>query len=221
MEKALILLSGGMDSATALAAAIKDGYEEVKTISFNYGSKHNNREFEYAEKLANHYKVSNTRIDITFINDVFKSDLLLSGGEIPEGHYAHESMIRTVVPFRNGIMLAIAAGFAESNGLTHIVLSNHTGDHAIYPDCRRQFTDAMGMAIAQGTYNGIELVNPFGCLNKTEIAKMGSQLEVPYELTWSCYKGGEIHCGKCGTCVERKEAFRDALLKEDPTIYEA
>jgi len=217
--KTLVVLSGGMDSATALALSCDLKDNEVETITFNYGSKHNEKENGCAKKLAEYYGVKNTIVNLPFINDLFKSDLLKSGGEIPEGHYADESMKRTVVPFRNGIMLSIAAGFAESIGATHLCLGNHVGDHAIYPDCRTEFTNPMAKAIEAGTYNKLFLVNPFGSFSKTDIALIGDELKVPYEMTWSCYKGGEKHCGKCGTCVERIEAFTDSEVK-DPTEYE-
>lgn len=216
--KSLIVLSGGMDSATALAYALKRG-DECETISFNYGSKHNDREFYFAEKFCQHYGVKTNRVDLTFIDSLFKSDLLKSGGEIPEGHYADPSMKRTVVPFRNGIMLSIAAGYAESIEFNKLVIGNHFGDHAIYPDCRQSFINPMSAAVFNGTYKNIILDSPFCYISKTEIARIGSKLNVPYGLTYSCYKGGEKHCGKCGTCFERKEAFRDAGI-EDPTEYE-
>lgn len=128
-------------------------------------------------------------------------------------------MKRTVVPFRNGIMLSIAAGFAESIGAECIVLGNHFGDHAVYPDCRQDFVEPMAQAIENGTYAKIKLVAPFTKVTKADIAKLGFNLKVPYEMTWSCYKGGEKHCGKCGTCVERIEAFQLAGVA-DPTEYE-
>ena len=220
MNKVLVVLSGGMDSATALAE-MRASFEaeHVETITFNYGSKHNDRENRAAKELAAHYGVKNTVVHMPFINELFKSDLLKSGGEIPEGHYADPSMKRTVVPFRNGIMLAIAAGFAESIEAHAIVLGNHAGDHAIYPDCREDFTHPMAEAIAAGTYANISLGRPFEHITKTQIALRGHQLKVPYQLTYSCYKGEETHCGKCGTCYERKESFKDSGI-EDPTVYQ-
>lgn len=215
--KALVVLSGGMDSATALALAMKD-YGEVATITFNYGSKHNDRENACAKALADHYGVPNVLVELPFVNELFDSDLLKSGGDIPEGHYADPSMKRTVVPFRNGIMLAIAAGYAESVGAHVVMLGNHAGDHAIYPDCRGDFTKPMAEAIEAGTYARVKLVRPFEGISKTYIAHVGEKLGVPYELTWSCYKGGEHHCGRCGTCYERQEAFREAGVP-DPTVY--
>jgi 7-cyano-7-deazaguanine synthase len=150
---------------------------------------------------------------------LFRSDLLGSGGEIPEGHYEDATMRQTVVPFRNGIMLAVAAGFAESAEAEGLVIAAHAGDHAVYPDCREDFMQAMGDAIRLGTYAEIALLRPFIDLRKEEIAARGAALGVNFAKTWSCYKGGEIHCGKCGTCVERREAFLLAGI-EDPTEYE-
>jgi len=124
-----------------------------------------------------------------------------------------------VVPFRNGIMLAVAAGMAETAGLKHVMMANHSGDHAIYPDCRPQFADAMSRAIEAGTYEGITLLTPYTNISKADIAQKGKQLGVDYSKTWSCYKGGKVHCGRCATCLERKEALRLAGI-EDTTVYE-
>jgi 7-cyano-7-deazaguanine synthase len=150
--------------------------------------------------------------------DLFASDLLKSGGDIPDGHYEEQTMKQTVVPFRNGIMLAIAAGLAESHGAEGLVIAAHAGDHAIYPDCREPFMQAMADAMKSGTYAGIQLLRPFIATDKTGIAALGSKLGVDYSLTWSCYKGGDTHCGTCGTCVERREAFLLAGVA-DPTEY--
>ena len=128
-------------------------------------------------------------------------------------------MKSTVVPFRNGIMLAIACGLAESRGLNRVLIANHYGDHAIYPDCRESFVEAMGEAMKRGTYAGVEIVAPYTSITKSDIARIGSEKGVDFALTYSCYKGGAKHCGKCGTCVERKEAMRDAGIT-DPTDYE-
>ena len=216
--KTVIVLSGGMDSSTALAWA-KVNYEVVGSISFNYGSKHNDREFKSAQEVCLFYGVPLVRCNLDFMAENFKSDLLKTGGDIPEGHYADPSMKRTVVPFRNGIMLSIAAGYAESLEADAVVLGNHFGDHAVYPDCRVDFITPMSQAIERGTYRNIKLLAPFSNISKTDIAKLGSGLGVPFELTYSCYKGGKKHCGKCGTCFERIEAFNDSGIK-DPTDYE-
>ena len=216
--KALVVFSGGMDSATAIVWALNNGFKESETVSFNYGSKHNDREYEHAVKFCEKYGIKNTRIDLAFINQYFKSDLLKSGGDIPEGHYADPSMQKTVVPFRNGIMLSIAIGLAESKDMTHVIIGNHSGDHAIYPDCRSEFIEGMVNAAKEGTYKRIQIFSPFCNVDKTAIVRLGDRMGVPYELTYSCYKGGEKHCGKCGTCFERKESFVLAGVK-DPTDY--
>lgn len=216
--KALVILSGGLDSTVALYWA-KKKYGDIEALTFYYGSKHNEKEYYCALKTCESLKVKLSRISIDFIDTYFKSDLLKSGGEIPEGHYAAENMKSTVVPFRNGIMLSIAAGFAESNDCDVIILGNHSGDHAIYPDCREDFIKAMAQAISFGTQKQIRLESPFCNITKTDIVKIGTELGVDFSLTWSCYKGGDKHCGKCGICVERKEAFQEAGVC-DPTIYE-
>ncbi len=217
--KALVVLSGGMDSATALAHAIAQGYEICGGVHFQYGSKHNAMELVAAHALADHFNIPLHVIELGFINTLFKSDLLKSGGEVPDGHYEDLSMKRTVVPFRNGIMLSIAAGLAESLEADCITLGNHAGDHAIYPDCRAEFVLPMTAAVEVGTYRRIKLQTPFVSLSKADIARIGHNLGVPFDLTWSCYKGGKKHCGKCGTCVERIEAFQKSGVK-DPTVYE-
>ncbi len=204
-----------MDSTTALAWA-KQQHEVVGCVNFQYGSKHNDQEYSAAQKVADHYGVQIFYVALPFDN--FKSDLLKTGGEIPEGHYADPSMKRTVVPFRNGIMLSFAAGLAESIGAEALALGNHFGDHAIYPDCRKSFIEPMARAIEEGTYAKIKVLSPFCELSKTHVATLGQSLGVPFELTYSCYKGQAEHCGKCGTCFERKEAFKESGVT-DPTVY--
>ena len=209
----ILVYSGGLDSTTLLY----EYRDRIKlAISFDYGSKHNAREIAYAAENCKRLGIKHLVIPLGFIGQYFKSDLLLGGGDIPEGSYADDNMHSTVVPFRNGIMLAVAAGLAESNGLDAILIANHSGDHAIYPDCRPQFIDGMAAAVAAGTYNGVKLLSPYCNLTKREIALRGKALGIDYSLTYSCYKGGEKHCGKCGTCVERKEALEGF----DPTEYE-
>jgi 7-cyano-7-deazaguanine synthase len=215
--RTLVLLSGGMDSVTALYWAARQ-HQVVGCVSFDYGSKHNVKEIPMAAWHAQKLGVSHEVIALDFVNRLFASDLLQSGGEIPEGHYAEESMKRTVVPFRNGIMLAIACGLAESREAEALVIAAHSGDHAIYPDCREPFMQAMANAMKHGTYAEIELMRPFIDCDKTEIVRRGIVFGVDYAHTWSCYKGGEIHCGVCGTCVERREAFQLAGVP-DPTVY--
>lgn len=216
--KAVVLLSGGMDSVTALHWARAE-HEVVGAVSFDYGAKHNHREIPLAAWHCAQSGVKHDIIDLEFVNRLFASDLLKSGGDVPEGHYADENMKKTVVPFRNGIMLSIACGLAESREAEALVIAAHAGDHAIYPDCRESFMQSMGSAMREGTYAKIELLRPFVHIDKAGIAKLGASLGVDYGKTWSCYKGGEVHCGKCGTCVERIEAFELAGL-DDPTVYE-
>lgn len=216
--KVCVLLSGGMDSVTALYEVLGK-HEVVACVSFDYGAKHNAREIPFAKLHAVRNGIHHQVIPLDFINTLFKSDLLKSGGDIPDGHYAEASMKQTVVPFRNGIMLAIAAGYAESMDAEGLVIAAHSGDHAIYPDCREPFMRAMAAAMDAGTYAGIQLLRPFIATDKTGIAKRGAELGLDFSETWSCYKGGVIHCGTCGTCVERREAFLLAGLP-DPTIYQ-
>lgn len=152
------------------------------------------------------------------MHQYFKSSLLSGAEAIPEGHYADENMKSTVVPFRNGIMLSIATGIAESNGLKHVMMANHGGDHTIYPDCRPEFVSAFSAATAAGTYDGVTVEAPYTGITKTDIARRGHALGIDYSETWSCYKGDEHHCGRCGTCVERREALADAGIN-DTTVY--
>ncbi|MDF1813391.1 MAG: 7-cyano-7-deazaguanine synthase QueC [Verrucomicrobiales bacterium] len=215
--KTVVLVSGGMDSVVALYDAAEKN-EVIAGLSFDYGSKHNHCEIPFAKYHCEKLDIPHRTIPLQFMNDCFDSHLLQNGGEIPEGHYESENMKQTVVPFRNGIMLAIAAGFAESQNAEAVTIAAHSGDHAIYPDCRSEFMDPMSKAIAAGTYANIQLLRPFVGIRKEDIAARGEELNVDFSQTWSCYKGGEIHCGKCGTCVERKEAFALAGIP-DPTEY--
>jgi len=213
----VVLCSGGMDSVTALYWAAR--VQRVQAaVSFDYGSKHNHREIPFAAEHAGKLGVRHEVIPLQFMNTLFASALLASGGDIPEGHYEAENMKQTVVPFRNAIMLSIAAGFAESIGAEGLVIAAHGGDHAIYPDCREEFMRAMGDAMRLGTYAAVQLLRPFINHSKGQIAAEGARLGVDLARTWSCYKGGPVHCGKCGTCVERREAFAQAGLA-DPTVY--
>lgn len=215
MKDALIVVSGGMDSTTML-------YEYADRIAlavtFNYGSNHNAREIECARYNCARLGIELVEIAMPFIGRLFDSSLLSGADAIPDGNYDDENMRSTVVPFRNGIMLAVAAGLAESRGLRHLMMANHGGDHAIYPDCRPGFVDAMSKAIAEGTYAGITIEAPYTNITKTDIARRGAALGVDYAHTYSCYKGGERHCGRCGTCSERREAFAEAGVP-DPTDY--
>jgi 7-cyano-7-deazaguanine synthase len=216
-KKVVVLVSGGMDSISALYDAHAT-HLVVGALSFDYGSKHNHKEIPLAASHCQHFGIPHRVIQLDFVGQLFKSDLLKSGGAIPDGHYEALTMKQTVVPFRNGIMLSIAGGFAESVEAQALVIAAHAGDHAIYPDCREDFMKSMGDAIRLGTYAQIELLRPFIRMTKAEIARRGHDLGVDFSKTWSCYKGGAIHCGTCGTCVERREAFMLASLP-DPTTY--
>ena len=216
MKDSIIIVSGGMDSVTLLY----DYKDRIALgISFDYGSNHNAKEIPFAKLHCERLEIKHITIPLDFMHQYFKSSLLEGADAIPEGHYQDENMKSTVVPFRNGIMLAIAAGMAESYGLSHVMIANHGGDHAIYPDCRPEFISAMSNATEAGSYNGVTVLAPYTNITKGDIARRGKELGIDYNETWSCYKGSEKHCGKCGTCVERKEALHYAGI-EDTTEYE-
>ena len=214
-KDSVLIVSGGMDSITMLYE-----YKEriALGISFDYGSNHNAREIPFAAMHCERLGIKHIVINLGFMHQYFKSSLLEGAEAIPEGNYDDENMKSTVVPFRNGIMLSIAAGVAESNGLKYVMMANHGGDHTIYPDCRPEFVSAMSEATRLGTYPGIEVLAPYTEITKSDIARHGKALGIDYAETWSCYKGGEHHCGKCGTCRERIEALADAGI-EDHTVY--
>ena len=215
-KDSLIIVSGGMDSITLLYDR-KDSI--ALALSFDYGSNHNSREIPYAQLHCQRLGIRHVVIPLDFMHQYFTSSLLEGAEAIPDGHYADENMKSTVVPFRNGIMLAIACGLAESRNLQQVMIANHFGDHAIYPDCRASFVEAMGEAMSAGTYCNVQIFAPYTNISKGDIARRGNALGIDYSTTYSCYKGGEKHCGKCGTCVERKEAMRDAGI-DDTTEYE-
>ena len=216
MEKdSLIIVSGGMDSITLLHER-KD--TKALAVSFDYGSNHNAREIPFARLHCQRLGIRHVVIPLAFMQQYFKSSLLEGADAIPDGHYADSNMKSTVVPFRNGIMLSIAVGIAESNSLRRVLIANHGGDHAIYPDCRPEFITAIDAAAKAGTYVDVAIEAPYTNISKTDIARRGKSLAIDYSETWSCYKGGQVHCGTCGTCVERKEALREAGIA-DPTVY--
>lgn len=216
MKTSLLILSGGMDSVTLLYE-----YRDriALAVNFHYGSNHNEREAECARYHCEKLGIEMLEINLDFMGQYFHSSLLDGPEAVPEGHYTDDNMRSTVVPFRNGIMLAVAAGIAESNGLNNLLIASHAGDHSIYPDCRQGFIAAMGRAIEEGTYEDITLLAPYSALTKGQIAAIGKKLGVDYSKTYSCYKGNEKHCGRCGTCVERREALAEAGV-QDNTIYE-
>lgn len=215
MKDCILILSGGMDSVTLLY----DYQERIAlAISFDYGSNHNAREIPFARMHCERLGIPHHVIPLDFMTTYFRSSLLSGADDIPEGHYADENMKSTVVPFRNGIMLAIATGMAETNDLSYVMMANHGGDHTIYPDCRPEFVEAFDAAAHAGTYNGVHLLSPYCHMTKGQIAARGRELGIDYAETWSCYKGGDKHCGRCGTCIERKEALAEAGIP-DPTEY--
>lgn len=188
-------------------------------VTFDYGSNHNAREIACARIHCRRLGIEHIVIPLAFVAKYFKSSLLSGADAIPEGNYDDENMKSTVVPFRNGIMLAVACGIAESRDLRRVMLANHFGDHAIYPDCRRDFVDAMSEAMRCGTYCGVTVFAPYTDITKADIARRGALLGIDYAETYSCYKGGEHHCGRCGTCRERREALAEAGIA-DPTLYD-
>ena len=216
MKDSVIIVSGGLDSITLL-------YDKASTIalaiSFDYGQNHGAKELPFAEYHCHKLGIQNITIPLYFMHQYFKSSLLDGAAPIPEGHNEEENMKSTVVPFRNGIMLAIATGIAESHELKRVYIANHGGDHVIYPDCRPEFISAMNGATEAGTFVNVRVEAPYTNITKSDIVSRGAALGIDYSKTWSCYKGSDVHCGKCGTCVERKEAFVDAGVN-DPTVYE-
>ncbi len=216
MKDSVIIVSGGMDSITLLY----DKKNEIALgISFNYGSNHNAKEIPLAEMHCRRLGIKHITINLDFMGQYFKSSLLEGGEAIPEGNYADENMKSTVVPFRNGIMLSIAIGIAESNNLKKVLIANHGGDHTIYPDCRPEFIKAIDAAAYAGTFVNAHVEAPYTHITKGDIARIGKRLGLDYAETWSCYKGADKHCGRCGTCIERKEALTEAGI-DDTTEYE-
>ena len=215
--KALVLFSGGLDS-TVLATQMKKDAEETRLLSIDYGQRHA-KELDHSQKVADHLGLAHEILKLPQLGQILGgSSLTDKSMTLPEGHYAEESMKSTVVPNRNMILLALAGGHALSIGFDTIAYAAHAGDHTIYPDCRPEFADAMDTALGLADWNTLSLHRPYVEMTKSELVSLGDKLEAPLHLTWSCYAGGEIHCGKCGTCVERKEAFALANIP-DPTKY--
>ena len=212
-----VLLSGGLDSTTALHWAHRR-HTVVCALSFDYGSNHAVRELECARRQAEQLGIPYHQIDLHSISAHLESALLSGAEAIPSADYAEDNLKQTVVPFRNGIFLAIAAGIAESKGAEGIVIAAHGGDHALYPDCREDFMSAMASAIELGTYARLKILRPFIANTKAEITAIGAKLGVDFSHTYSCYCGGELHCGQCATCRERRESFAAAGIP-DPTVY--
>lgn len=226
--KILVLSSGGVDSTTCIGMAVnKYGHENVASLSAFYGQRHD-KELDCAEKIAKYYNIKHIEMNLS---QIFKNSncslLAQSSEEIPEGSYGEQirnnKRVSTYVPFRNGLLLATAASVADSifpDQEVAIYYGAHSDDYAgnAYADCSIEFTEAMNNAIMIGSYNKIHLEAPLLNCNKTEVVKIGLELNVPYELTWSCYKGGDSQCGICGTCIDRRQAFRNNGV-EDPVKY--
>lgn len=211
--KAVLIYSGGMDSTTLL---YKYKEEIGLAVSFSYGARQDEMQLACAAENCRLLGIKHIVIPLDFIGRYFESSILKGGEDVPHGSYDEENMKSTVVPFRNGIMLSVAVGLAENYGFDAVLIANHSGDHAIYPDCRTSFIEAIDSAAREGTYNGVRILSPFCGITKRDIALIGKDLGVPFEKTYSCYEGGRKHCGECGTCSERKEAL-DGF---DPTEYE-
>ena len=216
--KTICLLSGGLDSTT-LAAFLKSKGHELTALSVHYGQRHA-KELEAAERIAAYLGIEWVQVDLGAIRGLFagSGSSQVTDEAVPEGHYAESNMRSTVVPNRNMIMLSVAAALAISRKANAIAFAAHAGDHAIYPDCREAFVNAMRPALASCDYGVLHLLTPFLFETKADIAQRAAALRVPVEMTWSCYQGEAIHCGRCGTCVERAEAFSLAGV-DDPTVY--
>ena len=216
-KKVVIIYSGGMDSYTSLHLARQQGYD-VHAVSFNYGQRHS-KELIYAKDVTEKYKIPHKIVDISSINQLIGGSSLTDNIDVPEGHYEEDSMKQTVVPNRNMILLSMAVGYAVSIGAEAVYFGAHSGDHAIYPDCRTEFVDAMNAVCAIANYESIAIRAPFLKDDKIEILKIGLKLGLDYNETWTCYNGREKACGKCGSCQERLEAF-EQNNSVDPLDYE-
>ncbi len=213
------IVSGGLDSAVMLGQFLREKHQ-VRAFSCNYGQRHV-KELAFASDLSRLWNVRHEIADLRGIAHLLAGSSLTSPEiPVPDGHYTEERMKSTVVPNRNMIMIAIAVGWAVSLKFDAVAFAAHSGDHAIYPDCREEFAEALDRACRLADWRGVALLRPFVNKTKAEIVSAGAEIGVPFERTWSCYKGGEIHCGVCGTCVERREAFTVSGVT-DPTRYEA
>ena len=228
--KAVVCFSGGLDSTTLLYKAIAEhGPKEVAAISFHYQQRHE-RELHSAQEIAFDLAIPHTIVGLNSVSpdgEIFDEGLAIFKGssqsdmtvEVPEGHYEDPTMRLTFVPNRNMVMLSMAAAYAISLKAPYVYFAAHAGDHAIYCDCRPEFVEAMNQVLAIANYEPITLLAPFIHISKADIVRLGAELKVPFEETWSCYAGATKHCGRCGTCIERVEAFKLAGVA-DPTEYE-
>lgn len=215
--RTVAIFSGGLDS-TILVEQLKQAGDEVLALSIDYGQRHR-KELEFARATAERLQIEWRLADLRAITPLLAGSSLTSADvPVPHGHYAEDSMKATVVPNRNMIMLAIAAGWALSRKCERVAYGAHAGDHTIYPDCRPAFVEAMRTAFGLADWERLELYCPFLNASKADIVREGQRLGVDFASTWSCYEGGAIHCGECGTCVERREAFSLAGVA-DPTPY--
>ena len=217
-NKAVVVYSGGMDSFTVLHTALAQG-KDVYALSFNYGQRHS-KELDVAAKVCAALNVPHKVVDISAINSLMAGSSLTSDIDIPEGHYAEESMKNTVVPNRNMVLLSMAIAYAVSLEAAEVYYGAHSGDHHIYPDCRPEFVHAMNAVAGIANYQAVEIVTPFLNNTKGEILAAGLAMNLNYGDTWTCYNGREHACGKCGACNERIEAFSEQGVS-DPLTYEA
>lgn len=218
IEKVVVIYSGGMDSFTVLNRAIKDG-KEVFALSFDYGQRHV-KELECASKVCSSLNIKHKVIDISSINQLLAGSSLTDDIDIPEGHYEADNMKSTVVPNRNMILLSLAVGYAVSVGASQVYYGAHSGDHAIYPDCRPEFVLKMNEVCQIANYESVEIFSPYLTVNKSAILADGLSMGLNYNDTWTCYNGRAEACGKCGSCQERLEAFNDNNVA-DPIKYES
>jgi 7-cyano-7-deazaguanine synthase len=222
-HKAIAIVSGGMDSVTLAHLLASEGHE-LRLLSFDYGQRHG-KELLYAERCARRIGAGFEPVDLRGVGRLLSGSALTDEGvDVPHGHYAEENMAVTVVPNRNAIMLSVAYGVAVADGASMVACAVHAGDHYVYPDCRPAFIEAFDrmerLAVEGFGDEDLHLHAPFIERTKAEIVEVGAKLGVPFEETWSCYEGGEVHCGLCGTCTERKESFELAGVP-DPTEYGA
>jgi len=218
MKKAVLIYSGGMDSYTLLNELMATGHE-VLPLSFNYGQRHN-KELIYAHRVCTELGLDHKIVDISAIGELIPGSALTSNIKVPEGHYEEASMKATVVPNRNMIMLSMAVAYAVSRGIDHVYIGAHAGDHAIYPDCRPEFIDAMTRVTKIANYLPVHINAPYLSMTKGDIAEVGKHLGIDYANAWTCYNGREKACGKCGACQERIEAMAQAGII-DPLVYES
>ncbi|MDT0628387.1 7-cyano-7-deazaguanine synthase QueC [Alteromonas sp. W364] len=216
--KVVVIYSGGMDSFTVLNKAIQEGYD-VYAVSFDYGQRHS-KELEFASGVCKKHNIEHKVVDISTVNQLLSGSSLTDNIDVPEGHYEESSMKSTVVPNRNMMMLSMAVAYAVSIEAEAVYFGAHSGDHAIYPDCRTEFVEAMNAVCKIANYQAVEVRAPYLASSKIDILTDGLKLGLNYADTWTCYNGREKACGRCGACQERLEAFAENGV-QDPLEYEA